>query len=80
MAYIDNINAVRSRAAQARTDMNALVKQLEDGLYVAARPLPALAWLTDDILHQSCAAFALTAVQLSVDPRPVLIEPGRILT
>lgn len=80
MAFIDDVNTVRNRAEQARKDMNTLVKQLEDGLYAAARPLPALGWVTDEVLHQSCAAFALTAVQQTVSPRPVLGTPGQILT
>lgn len=80
MAYIDDVNAIRARADQARKDMNAQLKIMEDYLYGVIRPLPAAAWMSDAVLRIACNSFAQVAIQQTVTPVPVLADPGKTLT
>jgi hypothetical protein len=80
MAFIDEVNTVREHSNQAREEMNALVKELSDNVYENMRKVGKLEWIEDDVLHIACDAFASTAIQQTVAPRQVLVDPGQVLT
>lgn len=82
MPFIDDVNAARAKADQARADMDVLVTQLTDTLYQRLRSLPALAWITDDVLHLAVQSFAMVAISETVTPSPASnpIRPSKWLT
>lgn len=80
MSIVDDIRALRARTDQVQTDADALLATLSGALEARLRPLPALAWLPDEVLHEACVAFAQSAIQgvtRNDAPRPA--SPGRSL-
>lgn len=62
MAFIDDVRAARSRRTQAQVDEAALVEQGAVVLYDRLRPVAALAWISDSVMHDACRAFVETSI------------------